>query len=235
MRKKSGNQTLTLALSGMMAALVFVATYFFKLPVSITQGYIHLGDGFILLGASLLGWASVPAAAIGSALADLLGGYTLYILPTFVIKGLVAAVAVCALRARHPYWLTVALLVLAELVMVAGYFVTEWLLLGYGLAAAAGAVVPNLVQGFSGVVLGAVLIPLLRRVTPRPCACSPRGTVFSGWSENVMFSGRPDFFCRAVSGVLFLFIQEMLQMLLPYAFPGLIRTDAGRRYIPFFF
>ena len=36
MRKKSGNQTLTLALSGMMAALVFVATYFFKLPVSIT-------------------------------------------------------------------------------------------------------------------------------------------------------------------------------------------------------
>ena len=62
--------------------------------------------------------------------------------------------------------LTVALLVLAELVMVAGYFVTEWLLLGYGLAAAAGAVVPNLVQGFSGVVLGAMLIPLLRRVTP---------------------------------------------------------------------
>ena len=61
---------------------------------------------------------------------------------------------------------SVALLVLAELVMVAGYFVTEWLLLGYGLAAAAGAVVPNLVQGFSGVVLGAMLIPLLRRVTP---------------------------------------------------------------------
>lgn len=167
MRKNTGNQTLKLAFGGMMAALVFVATYFFKLPVSITQGYIHLGDGFILLGASLLGWASVPAAAIGSALADLLGGYTLYILPTFVIKGLVAAVAVGALRAKRPYWLTVALLAVAELVMVAGYFVTEWLLLGYGLAAAAGAVAPNLVQGLSGVALGAVLIPLLRRVKPK--------------------------------------------------------------------
>ena len=44
--------------------------YTSKLPVSITQGYIHLGDGFILLGASLLGWASIPAAAIGSALAE---------------------------------------------------------------------------------------------------------------------------------------------------------------------
>lgn len=167
MRKNSGDQTLKLAFGGMMAALVFVATYFFKLPVSITQGYIHLGDGFILLGASLLGWASVPAAAIGSALADLLGGYTLYILPTFVIKGLVAAVAVGALRAKRPYWLTVVLLAVAELVMVAGYFVTEWLLLGYGLAAAAGAVAPNLVQGLSGVALGAVLIPLLRRVKPK--------------------------------------------------------------------
>ena len=167
MRKNSGDQTLKLAFGGMMAALVFVATYFFKLPVSITQGYIHLGDGFILLGASLLGWASVPAAAIGSALADLLGGYTLYILPTFVIKGLVAALAVYALRAGRPYWLTVVLLAVAEGVMVAGYFVTEWLLLGYGLAAAAGAVAPNLVQGLSGVVLGAVLIPLLRRVWPR--------------------------------------------------------------------
>ena len=108
----------------------------------------------------------MPAAAIGSALADLLRRlYALY--PAHLcIKGLVAAVAVCALRARRPYWLTVALLVLAELVMAGGYFVTEWLLLGYGLAAAAGAVIPNLVQGFSGVVLGAVLIPLLRRVTP---------------------------------------------------------------------
>ena len=49
MSKNTSPQALTLAFGGMMAALVFVATYFFKLPVSITQGYIHLGDGFILL------------------------------------------------------------------------------------------------------------------------------------------------------------------------------------------
>lgn len=166
MRKNSSAQALTLAFGGMMAALVFVATYFFKLPVSITQGYIHLGDGFILLGAALLGWWGVPAAAVGSALADLMGGYTLYILPTFVIKGLVAAAAVLVLRGRKPYWLTVLMLAGSELVMVAGYFVTEWLLLGYGLAAAASAVGPNVVQGISGVAIGAVLIPLMRRVRP---------------------------------------------------------------------
>ncbi|MCI5956166.1 MAG: ECF transporter S component [Clostridiales bacterium] len=164
MSRNRTSRVAVLAYGGMLAALIFVATYFFKLPVSITQGYIHLGDGFILLGAALLGWASVPAAAVGSMLADLLGGYTLYILPTFVIKGLVAAAAVCAVRGKKPYWLTVLMLAAAELVMVAGYFVTEWLILGYGLAAAAGAVVPNLVQGLSGVVVGAVLIPLMKRV-----------------------------------------------------------------------
>lgn len=164
MSNHRNSNVLTLAYGGMLAALVFVATYFFKLPVSITQGYIHLGDGFILLGAALLGWTSVPAAAIGSALADLLGGYTPYILPTFIIKGAVAVVAVYALKGNKPYWLTVIWLVVAELVMVAGYFLAEWLLLGYGLAAAVGAVIPNLIQGLSGVVIGVVLIPLMKRV-----------------------------------------------------------------------
>lgn len=48
--------------------------------------------------------------------------------------------------------------------MAAGYFVVEWLVLGYGLAAALGAVVPNLVQGASGVIVAAVLLPLMDRV-----------------------------------------------------------------------
>ena len=129
---------LTLALGGMMAALVFVATFLLKIPAT-PQGYIHLGDGFILLGAALLGWPAVPAAAIGSMLADLLAGYTVYCLPTFLIKAATAAVAVLAAKGNKPLWLRLALLVLAEAVMVAGYFVAEWLFLGYGLPAAAAA------------------------------------------------------------------------------------------------
>lgn len=46
---KSLKNTQKLAFGGMMAALVFAATYLFKIPISITQGYIHLGDAFILL------------------------------------------------------------------------------------------------------------------------------------------------------------------------------------------
>ena len=148
----------------MMAALVFVATYFFKLPVSVTQGYIHLGDGFVLLGAALLGSPAIAAAAIGSMLADLLGGYTLYILPTFFIKGAVAWIAVRTFACKRPTWMIALCLVLAEAVMVLGYFVVEWLVLGYGLAAAVGAVFPNIVQGLSGVIIAALLMPLLKRI-----------------------------------------------------------------------
>ena len=159
------SRILQLSFGGMLAALIFVATSFFKLPVSITQGYIHLGDGFILLGAALLGNpTAIIAAALGSALADLLGGYTMYILPTFLIKGAVALVAVAALAKERPLWVRIACMIMAEAVMVLGYFLVEWLVLGYGLAAASGAVFPNIVQGLSGVIIGAALLPLMKRV-----------------------------------------------------------------------
>lgn len=157
------NSAYRLALCGMMAALIFVATYFVKLPISMTNGYVHLGDGFILLAASLLGWAAVPAAAIGSMLADLMGGYAIYLLPTFLIKGAVAAVAVLAVRARHD-WLRVLGLIAAEAVMIGGYFVAEWLFLGYGFGGASASLIGNAFQGLSGVVIGLLLIPLMKRI-----------------------------------------------------------------------
>lgn len=154
-----------LALGGLMAALVCVATSFFKLPVPITQGYIHLGDAFVLVSAAILGPLGVAAAAVGSMLADLLGGYFQYLLPTFVIKGLVALVAYAGLKGSKPFWVEWLVLVAAEAVMVLGYFLAECLM--YGVASAAGAVLPNVVQGIGGVVIGALLIPVFRRIMKR--------------------------------------------------------------------
>ena len=163
--QNQNNRIRKLTLGAMLAALIFVATSFFKLPVSLTQGYIHLGDGFILLGAALLGGhTAVIAAALGSALADLLGGYTMYVLPTFLIKGAVALVAVWTFAAQRPLWVRTLGMILAEAVMVLGYFLVEWLVLSYGLAAAASAIFPNIVQGLSGVIIGLALLPTISRV-----------------------------------------------------------------------
>ncbi|MCL2434430.1 MAG: ECF transporter S component, partial [Clostridia bacterium] len=150
-------------LGGLLAALVFVVTAFLKLPMPL--GYVHLGDGFILLGAALLPFAAVPAAALGSLLADLLLAYPHYALPTLFIKGGMAAIAVTAAGAR-PVWLRTAVWVLAEAFMAAGYFLAEWLVLGVGFAAAWANVPGNAIQGLSGVMVALVLLPVLRLVKP---------------------------------------------------------------------
>ena len=156
-----------LAMTGVMAALVFVMTYVPKVPVPATGGYVHLGDGAIFLAALTLGPLGIPAAAIGSGLSDLMGGYVVYALPTVVIKGLMAFAAwkIC----REGAWLRTALaFLLAEAVMVAGYFLFETVT--FGAASAWGAVGPNCIQGAAGVVLGMVcsaLTPRLRRMLKR--------------------------------------------------------------------
>ena len=150
-----------IALCGMMAAIIFVATYFLKVPMNF--GYIHLGDGFILISAFVLGWPAVLAAAIGSMLADLLAGWAMYMLPTFIIKGAVAAVAVLASQ-RKSQSMQILYMLIAEAVMVAGYFITEWLILGFGWAAATGGFLGNLLQGFSGVAIWVVLMPVFKRI-----------------------------------------------------------------------
>lgn len=153
--------TKTIALSGMMAAIIFIATWVFKVPTGI--GYVHLGDGFILIAASVLGWPAVLAAALGSMLADLLAGYTIYMLPTFIIKGAVAAIAVLGASKEHQ---TVKMLymLIAEAVMIVGYFIAEWLILGYGWAAAAGSFMGNILQGLSGIAVWIILMPVIKRI-----------------------------------------------------------------------
>lgn len=158
MEKKINVKQLTLC--GVLAALVFVLTYFPKVPVPVTGGYVHLGDGAIFLAVLLLGPLGIPAAAIGSGLADLIGGYMLYVIPTVIIKGLVALVA-WKLYRKGSWVSAVVAFVLAEAVMVLGYFVFECFT--SGAPAAAAAILPNVMQGVAGVVLGLICVA----VTPR--------------------------------------------------------------------
>ena len=64
--------------TAMMAAIIFVCTYTFKVPIAITGGYTHLGDCAIFIGVMLLGRKQgTVAAALGAAMSDLLGGFWL--------------------------------------------------------------------------------------------------------------------------------------------------------------
>lgn len=68
-----------------MSTLILVSTYLFKIPS--VSGYTHLGDSMIFIAVVILGWKKGSlAGGIGAALADLLGGYMQWVLPTFFIK-----------------------------------------------------------------------------------------------------------------------------------------------------
>ena len=140
-----------LALCGLMAAFVFVGTQI-RVPTAI--GYINLGDAVILVGSFVLGPIAFIPAAIGSALSDLLAGYAQYIIPTFIIKGLMGLVAGLLLRKAGATVVRKILVgVIAEIIMIAGYFIFESLPFMYGVEAAAGSLLFNMIQGIAAIVI----------------------------------------------------------------------------------
>ena len=152
-----------LVISAMMAALTYVATMVIQIP-SPMNGYVNLGDCFVLLCGWLLGpWYGGAAAGIGSMLTDLLSGYGHYAPGTFVIKGLDALVAALLFRAMGRTS-TAALVsgLVGETIMVAGYFGYAALLLGKGLGAAAS-IPGNLVQATMGLLIGFLLLKVLQK------------------------------------------------------------------------
>lgn len=152
-----------LVLSALMAALVYVATSIIQIP-SPVNGYVNLGDCFVLLSGWLLGpWYGAAAAGIGSMLVDLLSGYGHYVPGTLIIKGLDALVAALIFRAlgRGKTAMLVSGIV-GETIMVLGYLAYASMILGKGLAAAAS-IPGNIVQGIAGIAIGLALAVLLQK------------------------------------------------------------------------
>ncbi len=151
-----------IAFCGITAAFVFLGTQL-RIPTAI--GYINLGDAVILIASYVIGPAAFFPAAIGSAIADLIAGYPMYILPTFVIKGLMGLAAGFILKhPEHRPHLVKRLLagVAAEIIMVIGYFAVEVFL--YDVAAAAASIPFNLIQAAAALVIAVPVTYLLKNI-----------------------------------------------------------------------
>ena len=157
-----------LVLAAMFAALGCVATMVIQIPAP--AGYVNLGDAVVLLAGFTLGPVyGFLAGGLGPALADLLLGYGMYAPGTFVIKGLVAAVAALIFLLYHKlkkeptFSRLLVCAIPAEMLMVLGYFAYEMIILKVG-AGAAAAIPANLMQGLVGVAASVVLFRLLWQV-----------------------------------------------------------------------
>lgn len=155
-----------LIVASLMAALICVATMVIQVP-SPMNGYVNLGDCFVIIAAWLLGpiYGGL-AGGIGSMLADLLSGYPHYAPGTFIIKGLMGVAVALTYAPLKKVFKNKFLLphlttgILAEVIMIAGYFLYASLLLGKGLAAAAS-IPGNIIQGIFGIICSTVLFGVL--------------------------------------------------------------------------
>lgn len=109
---------------GMFSALCTVATYI-KVPFG-NGAMVHLGSAMIFTLSILFGGRySGPAAAIGSAFFDILGGLSPYTLWSFFIKGIAGYIAGSIAHAKDNKGKNFTLNIFALLVAAA------WTLVGY--------------------------------------------------------------------------------------------------------
>ena len=155
MQKSSGIKLYSF--TGLFAALIFLVTaYLFHIPTPATGGYIHLGDAFVYLAASMLPLPyGVAAAGIGEGLSDLLTGSAMYAVPTLIIK---CAMAFC-FTSKAKTVLTgrnMAATIPAGLLCVGGYYLAE-VILFHNFTTPLAEIPANLVQAAASAVIYLVI------------------------------------------------------------------------------
>ena len=164
-------------LAALLAAFTTVATMMIKFPTP-TLGYIHLGDGLVLLCGVLLGpGMGAAAAGIGSMLGRPVSGYAAFAPATLIIKALTAFVGGWVFHRLHASAFRTPVRTIlggipAECVMgtrlllyEAGMMVVGGSSFAAALSATAAGVPFNIVQGAVGVILSVVLLPVLARAS----------------------------------------------------------------------
>ena len=136
-QEKKPSRARDYALTGLLVALVFVSTYFIqiRLPISINGGLVHLGNVVLFTIAIVFGKEKgAIAGAFGMGLFDVLSGWMIWAPFTFVIRGamgyIIGGISYRkGLKGENILWNLLGIL-LASLVMLGGYYLTEVLLYG---------------------------------------------------------------------------------------------------------
>jgi uncharacterized membrane protein len=166
----TGHRTpvLTITVTAVFTALVFLSTYLFQIPIPATQGYFNLGDIMIFITALTFGpTVGGFAGGVGSFLSDFIGGFGTFAPFTLIIKGLEGYVAglisrrSVQSRTQMIAWAIIAW-VAGSVIMVLGYFLAESFFIALvfgsssftGIVAASAEVPFNILQVVGGGIVG---------------------------------------------------------------------------------
>ncbi|MFO7659932.1 MAG: ECF transporter S component [Candidatus Cloacimonadaceae bacterium] len=139
---------------------VMVITLFIRIPLP-SKGYFNFGDVAVVFSGLFLGFkGGAIAGGIGSALADILGGFPLFAPLTLIAKGLEGLISGFAKDKKgFTFYLYPAL---GVIIMVAVYFVGELLMPQIGIGGALAELPANLIQAGGGYAGGIILSKLIR-------------------------------------------------------------------------
>lgn len=160
------NNSLIISIIGIFAALICVFTLLIRIPVPATTGYINIGDFGVMLTGLLFGpIIGGTAGGFGSAIADIIGGYPQFAIPTLIIKGLegffVGLIANPKKERPRIDFKDIIAVLIGGAIMATGYFVVEIFM--YGLSAALIEVPGNLFQLLFGIVASLIFIVTARK------------------------------------------------------------------------
>jgi uncharacterized membrane protein len=157
---------LRIAAVAVLSAVTAVLTLIPKIQIPSAQGYIHLGDVAVVFTGIVFGpFTAMLAGGLGTAAADLLGGYAQWAPISFVVHGLQGlAIGLIARPRQGNVPLAIAAAVLGSLIMVAGYFLGGLVIEGFG--ATLRSVPLNLLQAAAGAVIGIPLSLAVRTAYP---------------------------------------------------------------------
>ncbi|MDD5935113.1 MAG: ECF transporter S component [Clostridiales bacterium] len=146
MERKQKNKTVQLCITALFMALTCIFTMVIRVPIPL--GYAHLGNSIIFLAVFYFSTTGgIIAGSIGSAMADLLSGFSQWIIPTLIIKAALAFTAAVIGKKKQQWKLfslrTIIAVTLSMAVMVIGYTVSGAIM--YGGIAAGLASTPGLI------------------------------------------------------------------------------------------
>lgn len=168
-KKQSHITTKDIAISGLLVAMVFVATMFIniRLPISINGGLIHMGNVVLFLSAFIFGKKKgAIAGAFGMGLFDIVLGWTAWAPFTFIIRGVMGYMAGSISNYKgkdgNNFLFNLLAIILSGIWMIAGYYATEAILYGNWISPATS-IPGNIMQLLIG-LLALVLTPAIKKI-----------------------------------------------------------------------
>jgi len=166
---RSNSKTRDMVLSGILIALVFIATKFIniRLPIAMNGGLIHLGNAMLFMAAIVFGKKKgAIAGAFGMGLFDIVSGWMLWAPFTFIVRGvmgyIIGSISWSNSRNGNSVVYNLIAIVVGGIWMIGGYYVTEIILYGNWISPVTS-IPGNIIQIVAGAVLGLPLVIALKK------------------------------------------------------------------------